>query len=100
MPTVYLYRFRGTFREKSEFDYTLPQPEATHEGLVFVLQNDEVRDDDAARAACLRYGFADVEILKAGTISPESLQQENNAAMVPYVRWAFDKGAALIWYPD
>ena len=99
MPTVYLYHFRGTFRATPEFDYTSPQPGATHDGLVFVRQDDETRDDAGARAACLRYGFADVEILKAGSIEPEALLREENASMRQYVQWAFAQGAGLMWYP-
>ena len=100
MPTVYLYRFRGTFRGQAEFDFKFPEPGATHEGLAFVLQNDEVRDDDVARTACLRYGFAEVEILKAGSIDPASLERENNAPMKTHVRLAFERGASVVWYTD
>jgi len=98
MPTVHLYRFRGTYRETPEFAYAAPEAGATHDGLVFVRQDEDVRDDAAARAACLRYGFADVEILGAGAIRPDKLEQLENGLFVPFVRQAFADGAALRWY--
>jgi hypothetical protein len=100
MPTVYLYRFRATFHGPSEVQYELPPEGSRQDGLLFARQEDEVRDDAAAREALRRHGFADAGIRNASSIDPEAIQKPANAPMMAYVRRAFELGAAVAWYGE
>jgi hypothetical protein len=99
MPIVYVYRFVGTFQEKPQLDFPLPTPGARLDGLVLLRQEADERDDAGALAACLRFGFSDVEIQRAAAIQDGALQQPANAHMLPFVRHALAEGQSLVWYP-
>jgi len=100
MSVVAIYRFRGTFRVKPEFEEAAPWGGIDRDGMLFVAQETAGRDDVRAVTLCARkYDVSDVRILGFGLLQVEVLEQEEYKGFRAQYEKALQDGSALIYYP-
>jgi hypothetical protein len=99
MPVV-IYRFRGTFRVKPEFQDAAPWGGLERDGMLFLSQEAAERDDPRAAVVCERgYGVSEVRILGFGPLQVEVLEQDEHKGFRPSYEKALRDGSALVYYP-
>jgi hypothetical protein len=98
MPHIFIYAASGRFN-RSEFEWSSPQPGATHDFMLFFRQAADVPMERAALAAIRRFGFENVQFMSEG--KPFDVDALNTPSLAPFRKnyedaWA--DGSSLAWY--
>lgn len=100
MKRVVIYGFKGTFIGNSEYDYTFPNINDTHKCMLFLSQNSEELIFDAAEKECNRYGFSNIENMRANLLKVEVLNTDQYRGFTGFYEEALSEGSALVYYPN
>lgn len=98
MSIVAVYKFRATFPAKSNPAGALPGDGGSHEGLLLLDQEADVRDDAAAIAACAFRGAMDAVIERYSPLDLGALQRPQNRDFVRLHAIALSEGSAMMVY--
>ena len=100
MAIVAVYQFRAKFRSHSDSLDAPPKVGLSREGMLLLKQEQDVRSDADAIAACRRHSAFDAVITDYGVIEPAKLQAPQNRAFVPLYETALAEGSALSYDPN
>jgi len=97
MAIVAVYQFRAKFR--SQFDPTDVPPKVglSREGLLMLKQEQDVRSDADAIAACAHLNAFDAVISDYGVLDPRTLELPQNKDYVPLYEKALREGSSLAY---
>ena len=95
MAIVAVYQFRAKFRTHFDPKDTPPPVGLSREGLLLLKQEQDVRSDADAIAACTRLNAFHAVISDYGVIEPAKLQLPQNADFLPLYEKALAEGSAL-----
>jgi hypothetical protein len=96
---VYVYGGSGTFTGGGEFEWHSPTLGSRHRFILFVAQDDDSPQQDAALAELIRFGFSEVELVQGKPIAVEALNEPAMEAFRKHYEGAFSEGSSLVWYP-
>ena len=68
MTVVMIYGFQGRFSGDSKYTWSHPDAGATHKCMLFLRQQSEACDFEAALDECGRYGFTNIENMRGGKL--------------------------------
>ena len=100
MAIVAAYQFRARFRSNTDPMDAPPKVGLSREGLLLLKQEQDVRSDADAVAACARRGAFDAVISGYGVIEPAKLQLPQNRDYLPVYEQALAEGSALSYDPN
>lgn len=99
MNIVGIYGFTGRYTGTSEYDWNHPEAGATHQCMLFLRQESESGQFEAAMAECHRYGFEAIENMRYGKLVVEVLNTEPYRGFSGFYEEALASGSALVFYP-
>jgi hypothetical protein len=100
MKAVMIYGFKARFSGTSEIEWNHPDIGATHKCLLFLAQDAESDDFQAAVAECRRYGLEEFENLRAGRLRVEVLNTDLYRGFSGFYEEALRSGSAVVYYPN
>ena len=98
MSIVAVYKFRATFPATPNPAGALPGDGGSHEGLLLLKQEADVRDDAAAVAACAFRGAIDAAIERYSPLDIAALQRPQNRDFARLHAIASSEGSAMMVY--
>ncbi len=99
MKIVYLYGGMGAFTGNGEFEWSSPDMGSTHRFILFLAQDVDSPQQEAASAELARFGFSDIELVQGKPIAVEVLNAPALQAFRKHYEGAFSEGSSLVWYP-
>ena len=99
MTTVYLYGGQAKFAGASGIEWNSPEPGSTHKFILFVAQEGDAPQPDAAEYELASLGFVECQIGAGKPISVESLNDPQMHAFQKHYEGALSEGSSLVWYP-
>ena len=100
MAIVAVYQFRAKFRSQSDSLDAPPKLGLSRAGLLLLKQEQDVRSDADAIAACIRHGAFDAVINAYGVIEPAKVLSPQNRDFMPLYEAALVQGSALSYDPN
>jgi hypothetical protein len=100
MAIVAVYQFRAKFRSKIDPMDAPPKVGLSREGLLMLRQEQDVRSDADAIAACERRAAFDAVISAYGVLELDKLQLPQNKDYVPLYEQALAEGSSLTYNPN
>ena len=100
MAIVAVYQFRAKFRSHFDPKDAPPPVGLSREGLLLLKQEQDVRSDADAVAACTRLNAFDAVISAYGVIDPAALDLPHNKDYAPLYAKALAEGSALSYDPN
>jgi len=100
MAIVAVYQFRAKFRSHLDPMDAPPKVGLSREGLLLLRQDEDVRSDDQAIAACRSRGAFDAVIQVYGPLDPQKLQLPQNRDYLTLYEQALREGSALSYDPN
>ena len=100
MAIVAVYQFRAKFRSQTDPTDAPPKVGLSREGLLMLKQDEDIRSDADAIAACTRRNAFDAVISAYGVLDPATLQLPQNKDYVPLYEQALREGSALSYNPN
>ena len=100
MAIVAVYQFRAKFRSHVEPQGVRPPVGLSREGLLLLKQEQDVRSDADAVAACTRLNAFDAVISAYGVLEPAKLALPQNKDYVPLYEKALAEGSAISYNPN
>ena len=100
MAIVAVYQFRAKFRSQSDSLDAPPKLGLSRAGLLLLKQEQDIRLDADAIAACRRHSAFDAVITGYGVIEPAKLGAPQNRDFVPLYEAALAQGSALSYDPN
>jgi hypothetical protein len=100
MAIVAVYQFRAKFRSQLDPMDAPPKVGLSREGLLLLRQDEDVRSDAEAIAACRSRGAFDAVIQVYGPLDPEKLRLPQNRDFLPLYEQALREGSALSYNPN
>jgi len=100
MAIVAVYQFRAKFRSHSDSLDAPPKVGLSRAGVLVLRQEQDIRADADAIAACRRHGAFDAVIHGYGVVEPAKLQESQNRDFVPLYEAALAQGSALSYDPN
>ena len=100
MAIVAVYQFRAKFRSQIDPMDAPPKVGLSREGLLMLKQEQDVRSDADAVAACAQRGAFDAVISAYGVLEPAKLQLPHNKDYVPLYEKALAEGSSLSYDPN
>ena len=95
MAIVAVYQFRARFRSQTDPMDAPPKVGLSREGLLLLKQEQDVRSDADAIAACARRSAFDAVISAYGVLDPATLQLPQNQDYLPLYEKALAEGSSL-----
>ena len=99
MKTVYLYGGQAKFAGAPGVDWNSPEAGSTHKFILFVAQEEDAPQPEAAKHELARLGFIECQIGAGKPISVESLNEPQMRVFQKHYEGAFSEGSSLVWYP-
>ena len=100
MAIVAVYQFRAKFRTHFDPKDAPPPVGLSREGLLLLKQEQDVRSDADAIAACRRLNAFDAVISAYGVLEPATLELPQNKDYLPLYEKALAEGSALSYDPN
>ena len=100
MNAVVIYRLEARFTGNPSYEFTQPEIGATHKCLLFMAQQTEEGQYEAALNECLKFGFSDIIFGGHGTLQPGVLDTEEFKGFSGHYEEALNEGSSLIFYPN
>lgn len=100
MKTVVLYGFRGRFAVEPEYEYKCPVMGDAHNCLLFIAQDSQELDFEAAIKEGLRYGFSELENLRGNPLIVDVLNTDTYRGFAGFYEEALQEGSSLVYYPS
>jgi hypothetical protein len=100
MAIVAVYQFRAKFRSQIDPMDAPPKVGLSREGLLLLRQEQDIRSDADAIAACERRGAFDAVIQVYGPLDPEKLRLPQNRDYLQLYEQALEQGSALTYNPN
>jgi len=99
MTVVMIYGFQGRFSGDSKYTWSHPDAGATHKCMLFLRQQSETYDFEAALDECGRYGFTNIENMRGGKLQIDVLNTDLYRGFAGFYEEALSSGAAMVYYP-
>ena len=100
MKAVMIYSFKARFAGNAEIEWRHPELGATHKCMLFLAQDAEADDFQAAIAECQRYGFDQIENLRVGRLRVEVLNTDLYRGFAGFYEEALRSGSVVVYYPN
>ncbi len=100
MAIVAVYQFRAKFRSQTDPMGAPPRVGLSREGLLLLRQEQDVRSDADAIAACEARGAFEAVISAYAPLDPEKLRLPQNRDFLPLYERALQEGSALSYNPN
>ena len=100
MTVVMIYGFTGRFCGDSEYTWNHPAMDAVHKCMLFLRQDDESDECDAAVTECRKYGFVDIENMRVGKLQIDALNTDLYRGFAGFYEGALSEGSSLVFYPN
>ena len=100
MAIVAVYQFRAKFRSQTDPVDVPPKVGLSREGLLMLRQQQDVRSDADAIAACAGRGAFDAVISAYGVLELAKLQLPQNKDYLALYEQALAEGSALSYNPN
>lgn len=100
MKSVYIYGFQGKFLGNSEYDYREPEVGDIHKCMIFIAQDKDELNFDAAKDEISKYGFQEIENLRGNNLKVEVLNTDNYRGFSSFYTEALEEGSSLVYYPN
>lgn len=99
MNIVGIYGFTGRYSGTSEYAWNHQEAGATHQCILFLRQESDSGQFEAAMAESLRYGFEAIENMRYGKLVVEVLNTDPYRDFFGFYEEALASGSALVFYP-
>jgi hypothetical protein len=100
MTVVMIYGFTGRFCGDTEYDWDHPEMDAIHKCMLFLRQDLESDDFKLAVTECRKYGFTDLENMRAGKLQIDALNTDLYRGFAGFYEGALSDGSTLVFYPN
>lgn len=100
MTVVVIYGFTGKYEGNGEYEWNHPELGATHKCMLFLRQESDSSEYQAAVAECRRYGFTEIEDMRYGTLQVEVLNTDLYRGFAGFYEGALQEGSTLLFYPN
>ena len=100
MAIVAVYQFRAKFRSQTDPMDAPPRVGLSREGLLLLRQEQDVRSDTDAIAACEARGAFEAAISAYAPLNPDKLRLPQNRDFLPLYEQALQEGSALSYNPN
>jgi len=100
MSIVVIYGFEGIFTGKAEHDYSFPEISQKHRCMLFLLQDDNELDFEAASLETVRFGFEEPSNLRGNPLKLEVLNTDSFKGFAGFYHEAIESGSSLVVYPN
>ena len=96
---VVLYLCTAEFTGESEIEYSsAPQVGATHNCILFVMQQHSGAETDLAHKLLSKHGWGKAEIQSSKPFMPESVNSEKMQVFQRHYEECLEYGDSLVWY--
>lgn len=99
MTIVYLYGGEGKYMDTGSYQWTNPPIGSTHKFILFLAQQTDEPQEDAAVAELTKFGFQELHLFPGKPIVTETLNDPRMQAFQGYYEGALTEGSSLVWYP-
>lgn len=99
MTTVYLYGGSGTYAGTGAFDWNSPSVGNKHNFILFVAQDSDEPQHEAALSELVRFGFEEIHLRPGKAIAVEALNEPRMQAFQKHYEGALAEGCSIVWYP-
>ncbi|MFL6698288.1 MAG: hypothetical protein ACJ8GJ_14060 [Vitreoscilla sp.] len=100
MAIVAVYQFRARFRSQTDPMDAPPRVGLSREGLLLLRQDEDLRSDADAIAACEARGAFQAVISVYAPLDPDKLRLPQNRDFLPLYEQALQEGSALSYNPN
>lgn len=100
MAVVMIYGFTGRYSGASEYQWNHPEPGAVHSCILFLRQESDSNDVQAATSECRRYGFTEIENMQYGKLDVDVLNADLYRGFARFYESALEEGSTLVYYPN
>ncbi|QNH15275.1 hypothetical protein HEP74_00393 [Xanthomonas sp. SS] len=100
MTVVVIYGFTGKYSGDAEYTWNHPEVGATHKCMLFLRQDSDASEYQAAVAECGRYGFTNIENMRYGKLQVEVLNTDLYRGFAGFYEDALQEGSTLLFYPN
>jgi hypothetical protein len=100
MKTIIIYGFLGRFNGQPKYEYHHPIVDESHRSILFMLQDSQELDFEAATQECLRYGFCELDELSGNPVKVEVLSTDDYKGFAGFYEEALATGSSLVYYPN
>lgn len=97
---VFIYAFEGKFSGNAEYEFNEPELGSSHQCILFLAQESENSNLEAAQKEILKFGLEEVHITKSNRLDTEALNSDEGKKFMPYVEEALEAGSSLVWYSN
>ena len=100
MTVVVIYGFSGKYSGSSEYTWNNPEIGVTHKCMLFLRQESDSNEYEAALAECRKYGFVGIENVRYGKLQVEVLNTDLYRGFAGFYESALREGSTLVFYPN
>lgn len=99
MTTVFLYGGTGKYSGVSEFEWHSPEVGSVHRFILFMAQEGEEQQQEAAMRELKKFGFTELEVGEGRPIALEVLNEPRMQVFQKHYEGALAEGSSVVWYP-
>lgn len=98
MTTVVLYGGTGKYSGAGAFYWHSPEVGSVHKFILFMAQEGEEAQQEAAISELEKFGFTDLELGQGKPIAIEVLNEPQMQAFQKHYEGALAEGSSIVWY--